>query len=104
MLVHEKRRHPRVTTSIPVTCEVAGQQPLSGTVVDLSMGGLFIEADRIPPMGTELTIAGDFPGAPGLRLPSVVRWSKPGGFGVQFGLLGVHVTHLLIGILQRART
>lgn len=68
------------------------------------MGGLFIETDRIPAMGTELTIVGDFPGAPGLRLPSVVRWSKRGGIGVQFGLLGVHATHVLIGILQRART
>lgn len=102
--MQEKRRHPRVETSIPVTCEIAGQEPLAGVVVDVSMGGLFIHTDRIPPMGTELTIVGDFPGGPGLRLPSVVRWSKPGGMGVQFGLLGAKVTHVIIGILQRART
>ena len=29
------------------------------------------------------------------RLPGVVRWLKPGGFGVQFGLLGARDTHAI---------
>jgi hypothetical protein len=33
----------------------------------------------------------------------VVRWSKPGGFGVQFGLLGAQVTHVIVSMIQRAR-
>jgi type IV pilus assembly protein PilZ len=30
-----------------------------------------------------------------LRVPAVIRWIKPGGFGVQFGLLGARETHAL---------
>lgn len=78
-------------------------ETFEGTVVDVSMGGLFIESTMLPPMGTELTVTGDFPGAPALELPTVVRWSKSGGFGVQFGLLGAQVTHVIVAMIQRAR-
>lgn len=90
--------------NIPVVCERDGEEGLSAVVVDLGMGGLFLESSVIPPMGTAITIVGDFPRAPGLRLPSVVRWSKPGGFGVQFGLLGARETHVLSGILHQGRS
>lgn len=101
--MHEKRRHPRATASIAVRCETRNGEGFDGTVVDVSMGGLFIESTMIPAIATELTVTGDFPGAPGLRLPTTVRWAKPGGFGVQFGLLGAQVTHVLIAMIQRAR-
>jgi len=74
---------------------------LQGVAVDLSMGGVYIEARETPPFGAEVTIVGDFPGAPGTRLPAVVRWMKPGGFGVQFGLLGARETHLLSGLMHQ---
>jgi hypothetical protein len=35
-----------------------------------------------------------------LRLPAVVRWVKPGGFGVQFGLLGAFETHVLSELMK----
>jgi len=31
-----------------------------------------------------------------LRLPGVVRWAKPNGFGVQFGSLGARETHAIL--------
>jgi len=99
--VHEKRRHPRVAISVPISCELAEGKTLSATAADLSMGGVFIEAPSSPPFGTELIIVGDFPGAPGLRLPAVVRWVSRGGFGVQFGLLGVHETRAISALVHR---
>jgi type IV pilus assembly protein PilZ len=101
--VQEKRRHPRVTVSLKVRCEIKGQPSLEGIVVDLSVGGVFIDAPSAPAFGTEIVIVGDFPGAPGLELPAVVRWTKPGGFGVQFGLLGARETHMLTTLVQRPK-
>jgi len=34
-------------------------------------------------------------GAENLRITGIVRWTKPGGFGVQFQLLGAKETYLL---------
>lgn len=92
-----------MTINLPIACEIAGEASLSGVVVDLSVGGLYIEAERAPAFGTNLTIVGDFPGAPGLRLPAIVRWAKPGGFGVQFGLLGARETHILSGLVHKQK-
>lgn len=72
-------------------------------MVDLSVGGVYVEATVVPVFGAKVVLVGDFPGAPGLRLPSVVRWVKPGGFGVQFGLIGAKETHALGVLTQRSR-
>jgi hypothetical protein len=80
-----------------------GKPALAGTIVDLSVGGVFIEAESAPPFATEVVVVGDFPGNPGMKLPAVVRWTKPGGFGVQFGLLGARETHLLTTLVQRPK-
>jgi hypothetical protein len=62
---------------------------------------MFLEASQSPAFGTELTIVGRVPGAKNdLRLPAVVRWVKPGGFGVQFGLLGALETHVLSELMK----
>jgi len=101
--VHEKRRHPRVSVNIPVRCEVSGQPSFDGAIVDVSVGGTYVEASAPPAFGAQVTIVGDFPGAPGLKLPAVVRWTKPDGFGAQFGLLGARETHVLSTLVQRTR-
>ena len=67
----------------------------------MSVGGMFLEVSHSPAFGTELTIVGLLPGAKKeLRLPAVVRWVKPGGFGVQFGLLGALETHVLSELMK----
>lgn len=73
---------------------------MAGTLVDVSMGGAFVGASTVPAFGVQIVIIADLPGAPGARLPSVVRWSKPGGFGVQFGLLGARETHALSTLVR----
>jgi Tfp pilus assembly protein PilZ len=65
-----------------------------GVALDISLGGMFIESPDAPAFGTNLTIVVTLPNrATALRLPGIVRWNKPGGFGVQFGLLGALETH-----------
>lgn len=102
--MQDKRRHPRVPVNVPITCEVAGQPAIAGVLVDVSVGGAFVGCEAALAFGTQITIVGDLPGAPGLRLPAVVRWSKPGGFGVQFGLLGARETHALSALAHRPKS
>jgi type IV pilus assembly protein PilZ len=69
---------------------------------DISIGGMFVESGEILPFGTELTIAVRLPGTKAdLRLPAIVRWAKPSGFGVQFGSLGARETHAISQLLKR---
>lgn len=80
-----------------MSCELEGAAPISGDAKDISLGGMFIEAlEPSPPFGTKLTVVCRLPGLDrDVRLPGVVRWTKPGGFGVQFGLLGARETHAI---------
>jgi hypothetical protein len=99
--LHEKRSHPRVPIEATFSCEPAGGAAFQAKCKDLSVGGMYLEASSSPVFGTELTIVGRLPGAKkDLRLPAVVRWVKPGGFGVQFGLLGAVETHVLSELMK----
>jgi hypothetical protein len=100
--VQDKRVHPRVTVDSPVSCEPRDGAPIAGMAKDISIGGMFIEATESLPFGTEITIALRPPGAKvELRLPGIVRWVKPSGFGVQFGSLGARETHAISQLLKR---
>jgi Tfp pilus assembly protein PilZ len=60
------------------------------------MGGMFVATKESLPFGAELIIVTRLPGAKAdLRLPAIVRWLTPNGFGVQFGLLGARETHAI---------
>lgn len=99
--MQEKRVHPRVTVEIPVVCETQAGESIAGVMRDISLGGIFVEAATSPPFGAAVTVVGALPGLPAeAKLPGVVRWGKPGGFGVQFGLLGARETHAITNILR----
>jgi len=99
--VQDKRSHPRVSVDIRVTCEPKDGSPFAGVVKDISIGGMFVEAAEQPPFGTEVTIIARLPGMKSdSRLPGVVRWSKPGGLGIQFGLLGARETHAISELMK----
>ena len=101
-LVDEQRKHPRVSVSVSVTCELPDGSSVYGTAADLSMGGMFVESTDMPPFGSKLKIECMLPGAAApLRFDGIVRWAKPGGFGVQFGLLGARETHALVTFIKR---
>jgi len=100
--VEDKRVHPRVVVNTPVSCEAKDGLRFAGLAKDISIGGMFVESTEVVPFGTELTIVGQFTGTKGdLRLPAVVRWAKPDGFGVQFGSLGARETHAISQLLKR---
>lgn len=100
--MEDKRLHPRVVVDTPVSCEVKNGASFAGLAKDISIGGMFVESTEVVPFGTELTIVGHFVGTKGdLRLPAIVRWAKPHGFGVQFGSLGARETHAISELLRR---
>ena len=99
--MQDKRVHPRVNIDRPVSCERHGKAPIAGMAKDISIGGMFIEATDSLPFGTEITILLRLPGAKvELRLPGIVRWVKPVGFGVQFGSLGARDTHAISELMK----
>lgn len=97
--MQDKRVHPRVQVDISVSCERKDGPPVSGVVKDVSMGGMFVESSESLAFGTELSIAMKIAGTD-LKLPGTVRWAKPGGFGVQFGLMGARETHTIAKLLK----
>lgn len=100
--MEDKRVHPRVVVNTQVSCEVHNGTAFTGLAKDISIGGVFVESAEVVPFGTEVTIVARFAGTKAdLRLPGVVRWVKPDGFGVQFGSLGARETHGISQLLKR---
>ena len=98
----DMRLHPRVTVAIAVFCERQGAPPVQGTARDIGVGGAFVESTEPLLFGTEVVIVARLAnGGAVLRLPAIVRWTKPNGFGVQFGLLGARETHALAELSKR---
>jgi PilZ domain len=99
--VHDKRSHPRVPLVVEVTCEVSGGASILGRAKDISVGGMYIESETEVSFGTQVSIVLRLPNTKAdARLPAVIRWIKPGGFGVQFGLLGARETHAISELLK----
>ena len=91
----ELRRTPRAPIDANVQINVKGDgETHTGHARDISLGGMFIETVLTPTFGTECEITLTMPGekAP-FKMPGVVRWTRDGGMGVQFGLLGARETH-----------
>lgn len=93
--MHEKRAHSRVSVSVQVTCTTEGGAVVKGVTRDLSVGGAFVDSGDIPAFGSKVSVVLGVAGAENLRITGIVRWTKPGGFGVQFQLLGAKETYLL---------
>ena len=99
--MYEKREYPRTPIDADITCEIEGES-FTALAKDISLGGMYIEADVVPAFGAKMQIVYRLPGMQGdSSLPAVVRWVKPGGFGIQFGLLGARETHAITTLLGR---
>jgi len=97
----DKRLHTRVPLDVGFTCEIEGAPGFDVHAKDISVGGMYLESSATPAFGTEVTMVGRLPGTKkDVRLPAVVRWTKPGGFGVQFGLLGALETHVISELMK----
>ena len=97
----EQRKHHRVPIAFEVTCIESDASSFTGTMRDISIGGMFVVAERNLAFGTALTLVLKGVAARELRLPAVVRWSEPQGFGVQFGLLGAYATHVIVELVKK---
>ena len=106
----EKRKHPRRQIELAAKCELADGSSFDGTIKDISLGGVFValtSEKQLPKLGSELTLHFRIGQLAELRdhseelhLPATVRWTKDSGFGVQFGLLGVRDTHVLVHLVE----
>lgn len=99
----EQRRHTRAPMQVTVAFVVKGSTEVGeGTSTDISVGGMFVQSAKPAPFGAEVTVRARLPGqADESVLPGVVRWTRPDGMGVQFGLLGAKETHLITEILRK---
>ena len=93
--MEEKRQHPRRVVDLSAGIRRSGGQLVSARIVDLSFGGLYAETNAAFAFGDEVVVLLSLPGLGETEIPATVRWTKPSGVGLQFGLLGVRVTHAL---------
>jgi type IV pilus assembly protein PilZ len=78
------------------------RERVEGIARDISVGGMFIESQLPAGFGDEIVVYLTLPGsATELVLPGVVRWTRSGGMGVQFGLLGARETHAITEIVKQ---
>jgi type IV pilus assembly protein PilZ len=99
----DSRQHPRKSIETEVAFQVGDGPRIEARCRDVSLGGMFIETATPLPYGSRLRV---YVRLPGLRdeaaIDAVVRWSKPIGMGVQFGMMGARETHGLTRLLAGA--
>jgi type IV pilus assembly protein PilZ len=67
---------------------------------DISLGGMFIETDQPGRFGQAVRVLLTLPGLKSEAVvQATVRWTKPTGMGVQFGVMGARETHALTQLL-----
>ncbi len=102
----ELRRHSRVPLETEVTLIPKGLN--SGSIAlakDISVGGIFVSGEQPFAFGAEIVVHVMLPGrSETLVLPGVVRWVRPAGMGVQFGLLGARETHAITEYISSKET
>lgn len=99
----QRRRVTRVRAELPVAIAFSDGQKLPARVVDVSLGGLYLRADRVPEYGEALTVIVRLDeGADWVLLPARVRWFSRGGFGVEFEELSEEQRRALSIFVTRA--
>lgn len=99
--MQEQRRYQRAPLHANITV-THNSQAISGTSMDISVGGMFIQLEDEIPFGAEIQITMPSPidAQALLTMPAKVRWTRAGGMGIQFGLLGALETHAIVEFLR----
>ena len=101
----ENRQHPRKFIEAEMAFQVGDGPIVEARCRDLSLGGMFVETPTPLPYGAKVRLYLPLPGlAQDAIVDAVVRWSKPGGMGVQFGVMGARETHALTVLLKSRPT
>src|SRR5262249_53431043 len=75
----------------------------AGVAKDICVGGMFVQTDEPAAFGAEVVVHVTLtPDNKALRLPGIVRWTRPNGMGIQFGLIGVRETHAITEVVKRS--
>lgn len=99
--MREKRSHYRKEVEYPVSFSVEGDSERSqGLCRNLSLGGVHVETNAPAPFGAHVRVFLPLAGIGAEGLPGIVRWTKPGRMGVQFGLLGARETYAITRALS----
>jgi Tfp pilus assembly protein PilZ len=96
----EQRKFSRKLVFLKVVIEGPDGVRSSGLATDLSIGGMFVGVAKQYPFGTAVSVELLF--EPPVRIPATVRWNKPEGLGLQFGLLGVRETTQILDLVKAA--
>jgi len=101
----ERRTHDRFACRFDALLTGPDKKKVFGFTHDLSIGGLFVEASRQFPLGTEIELWLALPNVPeGITVQATVRWTKPNGMGLQLGLVGAKATHAILATLKMLAT
>lgn len=95
-----RRQSPRVTLEVAVSY-ARGRQRGVGHTLNLGLGGMAIRSAEPPAVGETALLVVRLPDTQPLPFTGVVRWSKPGSFGIQYGPLGGPQTRVLVQLLAR---
>ena len=83
--MNQQRQHTRKHFSSDVELHHDGNVT-QGRSINISQGGIFVDTDLLPPLGSKLVLKMRIPGAgDDCEIPCIVRWVKEGeGLGLQF--------------------
>jgi type IV pilus assembly protein PilZ len=99
--VPEYRQYPRKNLTSSVAFQIGEGPRVEGECHDMSLGGMYIVTSEPQAYGTALRVFLRLPGMKQeARIEAIVRWWKPTGMGVQFGVMGARETHALTTMLS----
>jgi c-di-GMP-binding flagellar brake protein YcgR len=83
-MTESRRLHERFDVELPVLVVHEGAE-VSGTTVNVSLGGMLLQVERPVPFGANVRIRVELPALKDrTEIPAVVRWDRDGAIGVQF--------------------
>lgn len=94
----EKREHVRLSVKTSVSYQLPDGEHVQADCNDISVGGAFVRTDRPLPFGAKFKLTLEL--AAPVTIDVTVRWTKPDGMGVQFGLMGALETHALVKLIS----
>jgi len=83
------RRSPRLNHEVMASVSSEEHGSYSGWGTNLSLGGVFLNAQGAPPVGTRVSVLLQLPGAHECKLFGRVVWSQPSGPGVDEPGMGI---------------
>ena len=96
----EKRKHSRSVHRAAIKFQVGDGPRQDGVCNDVGIGGMFIETLSPAAFGAQVTVFMKLPDFKGeAEIKGVVRWTEPGGMGVQFGMMGARETYALTKLI-----